>query len=95
MQQEIQDNTAEQISFSKQGEGKMLLDILNHGILQLRRARGELGRRGRDKEGVQMCLAEGGLLLLLLSGIKLKQLRNWRKFKDRASNSSKSLPPSA
>lgn len=41
-----------------------------------------------------MCPAETSLLLLLLSGIKLKQRRNWRKFKDWASNSSK-LPPSA
>lgn len=73
----------------------MLLDSLSRGILQLRRAGGELRRRGRDKDGVKRCPAETSLLLLLLSGSKLKQLRNWRKFKDWASNSSKPLPPSA
>lgn len=51
----------------------MLLDILSHGILQLRRARGELRLRGRDKDGVKMVPAETSLLLLLLSGIKLKE----------------------
>lgn len=73
----------------------MLLDVLSHGILQLGRARGELRRRARDKDGVKMCPAETSLLLMLLSGIKLKQLRHWRKFKDWASNPSKPLLPSA
>lgn len=56
MQQEIQDNTVKQISFSKTGERKVLLDILSHEIRQLRSARGELRLRGRENDGVKMCL---------------------------------------